>query len=305
MAAALPALIGVLLVIGTIGKSAQFPLHTWLPDAMEGPTPVSAMIHAAAMVSAGVYMVVRMFPLLSAGADFHHYDYSTPMVLMGLIGAITALGAAMLAVGQNDIKRVLAYSTISQLGYMIAALGIGAWVAAAFHLINHAFFKALLFMASGSVIHAMEHGEHHAAEHGHGHAQHEEPDGLVMDYCAPPNDIQRMGGLLHRIPVTAITMALGGLSLAGFPLITAGFWSKDEIIAEAWHGMTHDPVPAVRAAGAGGGGLPDGVLHRAHVVADLLGPAAHRGGGIRQPGHASASSGWCGGTSAVGTKTSS
>ncbi len=236
-------LVGVLLVIGTIGKSAQFPLHTWLPDAMEGPTPVSAMIHAATMVSAGVYMVVRMFPLLSAGADFHHYDYSTAMVFMGLIGAITALGAAVLALGQNDIKRILAYSTISQLGYMIAALGIGAWVAAAFHLINHAFFKALLFMASGSVIHAMEHGEHHAAENGHGHGEHEEPDGLVMDYVAPPNDIQRMGGLLHRIPLTAITMAIGGLSLAGFPLITAGFWSKDEIIAEAWHGMSHDPFP--------------------------------------------------------------
>ncbi|NDJ75865.1 MAG: hypothetical protein GYB65_06375 [Chloroflexi bacterium] len=245
------ALIGVLLVFGTIGKSAQFPLHVWLPDAMEGPTPVSAMIHAATMVSAGVYMVVRMFPLLSAGADFHHGDYSSPMVLMGLIGGLTALGAAILALGQNDIKRILAYSTISQLGYMVAALGIGAWIAAAFHLVNHAFFKALLFMASGSVIHSMEHGEHHthdehgAHEHGgdshgadeHGeHAHHAEPDGLVMDYCAPPNDVQRMGGLIHRIPATAITMALGGLSLAGFPFLTAGFWSKDEILAEAWHG---------------------------------------------------------------------
>jgi NADH-quinone oxidoreductase subunit L len=240
------ALIGILLVIGTVGKSSQFPLHTWLPDAMEGPTPVSAMIHAATMVSAGVYMVVRMFPLLSAGADFHAYDYSEAMIVMGLIGSITACGAAVLAVGQNDIKRILAYSTISQLGYMVAALGIGAWVAAAFHLINHAFFKALLFMASGSVIHSMEHGEHTAHEYGHGHGHnddhHAEPDGLVMDYCAPPNDIQRMGGLLHRIPVTAITMAIGGLSLAGFPLITAGFWSKDEIIADAWHGASHAPL---------------------------------------------------------------
>jgi NADH-quinone oxidoreductase subunit L len=236
-------LIGVLLVIGTIGKSSQFPLHTWLPDAMEGPTPVSAMIHAATMVSAGVYMIVRMFPLLSAGADFHHFDYNTTMYLMGIIGSVTALGAAILAVGQNDIKRILAYSTISQLGYMVAALGIGAWVAAAFHLVNHAFFKALLFMASGSVIHSMEHGEHTAAEFGHPHEHHEEPDGLVMDYCAPPNDVQRMGGLLHRIPVTAITMAIGGLSLAGFPLVTAGFWSKDEIMAEAWHAGQHDPYP--------------------------------------------------------------
>ncbi|MBN1563725.1 MAG: hypothetical protein JXA10_07795 [Anaerolineae bacterium] len=237
-------LIGILLLIGTVGKSAQFPLHTWLPDAMEGPTPVSAMIHAAAMVSAGVYMLVRMFPLLSAGADFHNFDYNTTMILMGTIGAVTAIGASILAVGQNDIKRILAYSTISQLGYMVAALGIGAWVAAAFHLINHAFFKALLFMASGSVIHAMEHGEHHAHEDGHEHAHHEKPDGLIMDYCAPPNNIQRMGGLIHRIPVTAITMAIGGLSLAGFPLITAGFWSKDEIIAEAWHGAGSAPFPA-------------------------------------------------------------
>lgn len=230
------AVVGILLVIGTIGKSSQFPLHVWLPDAMEGPTPVSAMIHAATMVSAGVYMLVRMFPLLSAGADFHHGDFSAPMVMMGLVGGFTALFAAVLAIGQNDIKRILAYSTISQLGYMVAALGIGAWVAAAFHLINHAFFKALLFMASGVVIHAMEHGEHHAHEHGHPHEEVPEPDGLVMDYVAPPNDVQRMGGLLDRIPVTAITMAIGGLSLAGFPLITAGFWSKDEIIAEAWHG---------------------------------------------------------------------
>jgi len=248
-------LIGVLLVFGTIGKSAQFPLHTWLPDAMEGPTPVSAMIHAAAMVSAGVYMVIRMFPLLSAGADFHHFDYSTPMVLMGVVGSVTALGAAILALGQNDIKRILAYSTISQLGYMVAALGIGAWVAAAFHLINHAFFKALLFMASGSVIHAMEHGEYHAEEpspalddeveheRDYLHAGHVEPQGLVMDYVASTNDVQRMGGLLNRIPVTAITMAIGGLSLAGFPLITAGFWSKDEIIADAWHGAVKDPFP--------------------------------------------------------------
>ena len=230
------AVVGVLLVIGTIGKSSQFPLHVWLPDAMEGPTPVSAMIHAATMVSAGVYMLVRMFPLLSAGADFHHGEFSTPMIMMGLVGGFTALFAGVLAVGQNDIKRILAYSTVSQLGFMIAALGIGAWVAAAFHLINHAFFKALLFMASGVVIHAMEHGEHEAHEHGHPHVDVPEPDGLVMDYVAPANDVRRMGGLLDRIPTTAITMAIGGLSLAGFPLVTAGFWSKDEIIAEAWHG---------------------------------------------------------------------
>ena len=140
-------LMGLLLFIGTIGKSAQFPLHVWLPDAMEGPTPVSAMIHAATMVSAGVYMVIRIFPLLSL--DSH------TMAFVALIGAFTALFAATIAVAQNDIKRVLAYSTISQLGYMIAALGAGAYVAATFHLVTHAFFKALLFLGSGSVIHGV------------------------------------------------------------------------------------------------------------------------------------------------------
>ncbi len=140
-------LMGMLLFIGTIGKSAQWPLHVWLPDAMEGPTPVSAMIHAATMVSAGVYMVIRMFPLLSAGMEHGHL--TAPMTAMAFIGAFTALFAATIAVSQNDIKKVLAYSTISQLGYMIAALGIGAYVAAAFHLITHAFIKALLFLGSG------------------------------------------------------------------------------------------------------------------------------------------------------------
>ena len=150
-------LIGLLLFIGTIGKSAQFPLHVWLPDAMEGPTPVSAMIHAATMVSAGVYMVIRMFPLISL-------DPKT-MTVIAIIGTFTAIFAATIAVAQNDIKRVLAYSTISQLGFMIAALGVGAYVAAAFHLVTHAFFKALLFLGSGSVIHGMEHGVLHTGDH--------------------------------------------------------------------------------------------------------------------------------------------
>jgi NADH-quinone oxidoreductase subunit L len=150
-------LIGLLLFIGTIGKSAQFPLHVWLPDAMEGPTPVSAMIHAATMVSAGVYMVIRMFPIISL-------DEKT-MAIVAFVGAFTALFAATIAVAQNDIKRVLAYSTISQLGFMIAALGIGAYVAAVFHLVTHAFFKALLFLGSGSVIHGMEHGVLHTGNH--------------------------------------------------------------------------------------------------------------------------------------------
>ena len=162
-------LIGIFLVIGTIGKSAQFPLHVWLPDAMEGPTPVSAMIHAAAMVSAGIYAVIRMYPVFAAGGDPHAGILTPPLLLLTVVGSFTALFAATIAVAQNDVKKVLAYSTISQLGFMIAALGIGAYVAAAFHLITHAFFKALLFMASGSVIHGMEHGDHHVHEHAHGH----------------------------------------------------------------------------------------------------------------------------------------
>ncbi|MCU0475350.1 MAG: NADH-quinone oxidoreductase subunit L [Anaerolineae bacterium] len=161
-------LISIFLIIGTVGKSAQFPLHVWLPDAMEGPTPVSAMIHAAAMVSAGVYAVIRVFPLMEVGGHPHDGDLTSPLMLMTIIGGFTALFAATIAVAQNDVKKVLAYSTISQLGFMLAALGIGAYVAAAFHLITHAFFKALLFMASGSVIHAMEHGEHHVHAHAHG-----------------------------------------------------------------------------------------------------------------------------------------
>ena len=239
-------LIGIFLIIGTIGKSAQFPLHVWLPDAMEGPTPVSAMIHAAAMVSAGVYMIVRMYPLFEIGGHPHEGVLTTPLLFMAIIGGFTALFSATIAVAQNDVKRVLAYSTISQLGFMMAALGIGAYVAAAFHLITHAFFKALLFMASGSVIHAMEHGEHHAHEHAHEHDDehdahhdaHAEAHGEhAHDAHAPfdPQDMMNMGGLSKRIPVTALTFAIGGLSLAGFPLLTAGFWSKDEILADAWH----------------------------------------------------------------------
>lgn len=208
-------LIGILLFIGTVGKSAQFPLHVWLPDAMEGPTPVSAMIHAATMVSAGVYLVIRTFPLLSAGW-VEGGPLTSTMMLMATIGAFTALFAATIALAQNDIKRVLAYSTISQLGFMIAALGIGAYVAAAFHLITHAFFKALLFLGSGSVIHGVEHGVLHTGEH------------------VDPQDMFNMGGLRKKMPVTFWTFVIGGFALSGFPLITAGFWSKDEILADAF-----------------------------------------------------------------------
>jgi NADH-quinone oxidoreductase subunit L len=212
----LAGLLGILLFIGTIGKSAQFPLHIWLPDAMEGPTPVSAMIHAATMVSAGVYLAIRIFPLVSAGWD--GATLTPAMTVMTVIGAFTALFAATIAVAQNDIKRVLAYSTISQLGFMIAALGVGAYVAAVFHLVTHAFFKALLFLDSGSVIHGMEHGVLHTGE--------------KID----PQDLFNMGGLKDKMPVTFWTFVIGGMALSGFPLISAGFWSKDEILAGAFGG---------------------------------------------------------------------
>ncbi len=205
-------LIGILIFIGTVGKSAQFPLHVWLPDAMEGPTPVSAMIHAATMVSAGVYLLLRMFPLLTVGFE-PGGTLTTTMTVIAVIGTFTAIFASTIAVAQNDIKRVLAYSTISQLGFMVAAVGIGAFIAATFHLITHAFFKGLLFLGSGSVIHGMEHGVHKTQAH------------------VDPQDMFNMGGLRRRMPVTFWTFLIGGLALAGFPLVTAGFWSKDEIFA--------------------------------------------------------------------------
>jgi NADH-quinone oxidoreductase subunit L len=186
----------VLLFCGAMGKSAQFPLHVWLPDAMEGPTPVSALIHAATMVAAGVYLVGRSFPLFSHSPQ--------TMMVVAAIGAFTAIFAASIAVVQTDIKRVLAYSTISQLGYMILALGIGAYVAGMFHLMTHAFFKALLFLGSGSVIHA-----------------------------AHTQDIRDMGGLGKKMKITTWTFVIGSLSLSGFPLL-AGFWSKDEILGFAF-----------------------------------------------------------------------
>ncbi len=208
-------LIGLLMFIGTIGKSAQWPLHIWLPDAMEGPTPVSAMIHAATMVSAGVYMVIRIFPLFTAGWE-ESAALNPTMSIIAFIGTFTAIFAATIAVAQNDIKRVLAYSTISQLGFMIAALGMGAYVAAAFHLVTHAFFKALLFLGSGSVIHGMEHGVLHTGNH-----------------KVDPQDMWNMGGLKDKMPITFWTFLIGGFALSGFPLVTAGFWSKDEILAHA------------------------------------------------------------------------
>src|SRR5512135_2363639 len=183
----------ILLFIGAMGKSAQFPLHVWLPDSMEGPTPISALIHAATMVTAGIFMVARMSPL------FEMSDTALSFVLV--IGAITALFMGFLGIIQNDIKRVVAYSTLSQLGYMTVALGVSAYSAAIFHLMTHAFFKALLFLAAGSVIIGMHHEQ----------------------------DMRRMGGLAKYMPITAVTCWIGGLALVATPFFS-GFYSKDAII---------------------------------------------------------------------------
>ena len=224
--------ITLFMLIGVAGKSAQLPLYIWLPDAMAGPTPVSALIHAATMVTAGVYLVTRSAPLYSS---VHEAQY-----IVAMVGAVTALFAATIAVGQYDIKKVLAYSTISQLGFMVAAVGMGAYVAGMFHLITHAFFKALLFLSAGSVILGLERGHHHAA-HAHGHnnehgkgkkknkkEEHHEEEHEVFD----PGDMRNMGGLRKTMPVTFWLYMIGTLALAGiFPF--AGFWSKDEILLDA------------------------------------------------------------------------
>jgi NADH-quinone oxidoreductase subunit L len=194
---------GLLIFCGAVGKSAQFPLHVWLPDAMEGPTPVSALIHAATMVAAGVYLVARTFPMLTADA----------LITIAYVGAITSFIAATIAIAQNDIKKILAYSTVSQLGYMVMGLGVGAYTAGVFHLVTHAAFKAGLFLASGSVIHAMHHALHHQHDH-HTDAQ----------------DIRYMGGLKNKMPITFWTMLIFTLAISGIPF-TSGFLSKDEILA--------------------------------------------------------------------------
>ena len=221
---------GVLIFCGAIGKSAQMPLHTWLPDAMEGPTPVSALIHAATMVAAGVYLTARMFPILT----------ETSSLVIAYVGGITALVAATIAIVRFDIKRVLAYSTISQLGYMMLAIGAGSYVAGLFHLTTHAFFKALLFLGSGSVIHAFHamhahgHDEHeHDDSDAHGHEHSEDADsGHILGSEIPPDqDMRNMGGLRHKMPITFITMLIATLSISGVPFIFSGFWSKDAILA--------------------------------------------------------------------------
>jgi len=194
---------GLLIFCGAVGKSAQFPLHVWLPDAMEGPTPVSALIHAATMVAAGVYLVARVFPMLTADA----------LLVIAYIGAITALIAATIAVTQFDIKKVLAYSTISQLGYMIMALGVGAYTAGFMHLVTHAAFKAGLFLGAGSVIFAMHKSLHD-----------------LNDHKTDAQDIRNMGGLKSKMPITYATFLVFTLAISGIPF-TSGFLSKDEILA--------------------------------------------------------------------------
>ena len=231
---------GVLIFCGAIGKSAQVPLHTWLPDAMEGPTPVSALIHAATMVAAGVYLTARMFPILT----------ETSSLVIAYVGGITALIAATIAIVRFDIKRVLAYSTISQLGYMMLGIGVGSYVAGLFHLTTPAFFKALLFLGSGSVIHAFHamHAHNHNGEHAHEHAEHEHTDedrahevhshthNLVHEHGSeipPDQDMRNMGGLRHKMPITFATMLIATLSISGVPFVFSGFWSKDAILGGA------------------------------------------------------------------------
>ena len=197
--------IGLLIFCGAAGKSGQLPLHVWLPDAMEGPTPVSALIHAATMVAAGVYLIARVYPLMQAGALAG--GTTTSLTVVTWVGASTAVFAALIAVAQNDIKRILAYSTVSQLGYMMAGLGMGGVAVGMFHLITHAFFKALLFLGAGSVIHG----------------------------CHEEQDVRRMGGLRSGMPITFATYGIGMLALSGFPLLFSGFWSKDGILEAAQH----------------------------------------------------------------------
>jgi NADH-quinone oxidoreductase subunit L len=196
--------IGLLLFAGAVGKSGQFPLHVWLPDAMEGPTPVSALIHAATMVAAGVFLMARIYPMLTPDT----------LTVVAYVGAVTALIGAVVAVAQNDIKRVLAFSTVSQLGYMMLAIGVGAPAAAVFHLLTHAFFKALLFLGAGSVIHAAHHEQ----------------------------DMRQMGGLGPRMKITFATFAIGMMALSGVPFFFSGFWSKEAILhgAHGWH-VSHFP----------------------------------------------------------------
>ena len=212
-------LAGLGLFMGAVGKSSQFPLHIWLPDAMEGPTPVSALMHAATMVAAGVYLTVRLFPIFTPDA----------LVTIAYVGGFTAIFAASIAITQNDIKKVLAYSTVSQLGYMILAVGVGNYTAAFFHLLTHAMFKACLFYGSGSVIHAMHHSLHD-----------------LHDHDTDPQDMRNMGGFHKKMPITSTTMTLATLAIAGVPLFS-GFLSKDAILAGTLYFVDQNPQHMILA----------------------------------------------------------
>ena len=206
--------IGLLIFCGAVGKSGQVPLHVWLPDAMEGPTPVSALIHAATMVAAGVFLIARVYPILDPAVAGVTGGSTAALTVVAWVGAITAVFAACIAVAQTDIKRILAYSTVSQLGFMMLGLGVGGVAVGMFHLITHAFFKALLFLGAGSVIHG----------------------------CHEEQDIRKMGGLRKYMPVTFAAYAVGMMALSGVPIFFSGFWSKDEILHAA-HGWPVSKVP--------------------------------------------------------------
>ena len=237
--------VAALLLAGAVGKSAQLPLQTWLPDAMAGPTPVSALIHAATMVTAGVYLIARTHVL---------FELAPPVqTAVAVVGVLTLLMASFAALAQHDIKRVLAYSTISQIGYMFLALGVGAWTAAIFHLVTHAFFKALLFLGAGAVIHAVD-GEH---------------------------DIFKMGGLARRMPLTFWTFTAASASLAGLPLVTAGFYSKDLIL---WRALSAPGIgPLLWAGGLVGAFLTAVYIFRVVFIA-FVRPAAEPGRTLHRPG---------------------
>ena len=237
-----------MMFIGAVGKSAQFPLHVWLPDAMEGPTPVSALIHAATMVNAGLYLVARMFPFFSFAEVG---SLSTLAIIIACIGGITAVMAALIAFVQMDLKKVLAYSTMSQLAYIFTGLGSALWFAnngydelaafamgaSLFHLFNHAMAKGMLFMASGSVIHEMHHAHHEVAHHGHDDDHHDDHHDDDFDAQSMAN----MGGLASRMPITATAMFFGSMSIIGIPFI-GGFWSKEGIISSAWQVALKEPI---------------------------------------------------------------
>ena len=240
-----------MMFIGAVGKSAQFPLHVWLPDAMEGPTPVSALIHAATMVNAGLYLVARMFPFFSFAEVG---SLSTLAIIIACIGGITAVMAALIAFVQMDLKKVLAYSTMSQLAYIFTGLGSALWFAnngydklaafamgaSLFHLFNHAMAKGMLFMASGSVIHEMHHAHHEVAHHGHDDDHDDDhADDDHDDFDA--QSMENMGGLASRMPITATAMFFGSMSIIGIPFI-GGFWSKEGIISSAWQVALKEPI---------------------------------------------------------------